>query len=121
MLLQSGKIYLGYKKSNFLMCASLQITEGVKVFASNSSIKPESISDMVEIIGFKPNKINSFLSVPRWIAVTYTTDSDRAYENGLVKSPFNASASEFVVENYPALADENTYLIVEEPNITLIF
>lgn len=121
MLLQSGKIYLGYKKNNFLMCPSLQITNGVKVYVSNSSTKPASILEMSEVVGLKTNKINSFLSVPRWIAVTYATDNDRAYEAGLIRSHFDASFSELVVKNYPALISGNTYVVVEEPNITLIF
>lgn len=91
MLLESNKIYSTYKKNNFLMCSSLQITSGVTVYTSDKSTKPSSISEMTEVVGLEYNKINSFLSIPRWIAVVYATSADTAYEMGIIKNPFSAN------------------------------
>lgn len=88
MLLDKDIIYTTYRKSPFLMMPSLQISEGVKVYISNKGPKPNSISEMIEDTGFKSDKINSFVSVPRWIAITCEGDDYEAYECGLIESPF---------------------------------
>lgn len=121
MLLESGRIYLGYKKCNYLLMPSLEITTGVKVYASNKSTKPNSINEMEEIKGLENNKINSFYSVPRWIAVIYENDNAAAYEQGLITDPFNSRSSIKVIENYEALVDNNTYLAIDQSGTYLVF
>lgn len=89
MLLEPNKIYPTYRKCQFLMMPSLEVTEGVKVYTSLEGTKPTSITEMNEDEGIKANKINSFITVPRWIAVTYTSNNDEAYECGLVTDPLS--------------------------------
>ena len=121
MLLESGRIYLGYKKCSYLLMSSLEITTGVKVYASNKSIKPTSINEMEEVKGLENNKINSFYSTPRWIAVIYENDNSAAYEQGLITDPFNSKSSIKVIQNYEALVDDNTRLVVDTDNTSLVF
>ena len=121
MLLESGRIYLGYKKNNYLLMPSLEITTGVKVYSSNKSVKPTSINEMIEVEGLENNKINSFYSAPKWIAVIYENDNSAAYEQGLITDPFNSKSSIKVIENYEALVDDNTRLVVDQENTSLIF
>lgn len=99
---------------------SLEITIGVKVYASNKSTKPNSIAEMEEVKGLENNKINSFYSAPRWIAVIYENDNSAAYEQGLITDPFNSKSSIKVIKNYEALVDDNTRVVIDPENTSLI-
>ena len=122
MLLEYGKIYKGYKKNNFLQCPTLEITTGVTVYVSDKNTKPTSVSEMTVVQDLENNKINAFITVPRWIAVTYTLDTSTAYEQGLVFDIFKSGTDKpVVVENYEALADNDTFIIAIPPDTSLIF
>lgn len=89
MLLEPDKIYPTYRICKFLMMPSLEVTEGVSVYTSDDGMKPSSIDDMVLDEGIIDNQINSFITVPRWIAVTYSNEDSVAYECGLLTNPFS--------------------------------
>jgi len=116
MLLESNKIYPTYRKCKFLMMPSLEVTEGVKVYTSLEGTKPSSINEMSEDKGIEVGKINSFVTIPRWIAVSYLSDSDEAFECGLITDPLSdnslnnpyVEANDIVINNrqYSLMADD---------------
>ena len=62
MLLESNKVYPTYRKCQFLMLPSLEVSEGVKVFVSDKGTKP-TLEEMTKDEGIKANKINSFITM----------------------------------------------------------
>lgn len=117
MLLEPNKIYPTYRKCKFLLMPSLEVTEGVKVYTSLKGPKPTSISEMNEDTGIKSGQINSFVTVPRWIAVTYENEAE-AYECGLVTDPFSSkSSNNSELEHNDIVVDGNrTRLMVNGSN-----
>lgn len=119
MILDTDTIYQTYRKSPFLMMPSLQISEGVKVYISNKGPKPSSISEMVEDTGFQANKINSFVSIPRWIAITATSDDYEAYECGLLTNPFK-DVEKYISPDESIIIDKKETILYTDNNKTFL-
>ena len=119
MILDTNTIYPTYRKSPFLLMPSLQISEGVNVYVSNKGPKPNSISEMIQDTGFQAGKINSFVSVPRWIAITATSDDYDAYECGLIDSPFK-EVEKYISPNESVIVDKKETILYIDNNKTFL-
>lgn len=117
MILDTNKIYSTYRKSPFLMMPSLQVSEGVKVYISDKGTKPNSISEMIEDTGIQAGKINSFVSVPRWIAITATSDDYDAFECGLIESPLK-EIEKYISPNESIIIDKKETILYADNNKT---
>lgn len=87
MLLESGKIYKRSYFSDSYMLPSLEITGNASIYVSNKGKKPEDISEMKLEEDFQNNKINTVISMTRWICAVYEGES-AVYEMGLVENPY---------------------------------
>lgn len=119
MLLESNKIYSTYRKSPFLLMPSLEVSEGVKVYTSDEGTKPSSIEEMNEDEGIVVGKINSFITVPRWIAIVAESDDYSAYECGLVTSPFK-EIEKYISPNESIIIDKKETILYADNNKTFL-
>ena len=117
MLLEPNKVYPTYRKCQFLMMPSLEVSEGVKVFVSDKGTKP-TLEEMIEDEGIKANKINSFITVPRWIAVTSENDGN-AFECGLVTNPFG-DVEQYISPDESIIVDKKETILYTDHNKTFL-
>lgn len=118
MLLEPNKIYPTYRKCQFLMMPSLEVSEGVKVFVSDKGTKP-TLEEMTEDDGIKANKINSFITVPRWIAFTAETDDYDICECGLVTNPF-VFTEQYISPDESVIVDKKETILYIDNNKTFL-
>ena len=118
MLLEPNKVYPTYRKCQFLMMPSLEVSEGVKVFVSDKGTKP-TLEEMTEDEGIQVNKINSFITVPRWIAITAESDEYSAFECGLVTNPFG-DIEKYISPNESIIIDKKETTIYTDNNKTFL-
>lgn len=120
MIMESGKIYLRKHYKNYILCPSIQTTDDIKVYVSDSSSKPNSINEMVELGEVRKNYINTIMADCRWIAVTYS--NGEVYEMGLIQYPFITELEQqIIIEPEEVTIDGKKKLYIDNNETSLLW